>query len=117
MAIQGADRRLFVACRQPAKLVVLDPSNGRTFDALDLSGDADDVFLDEASGRVYAACGAGSIDIFRRGEKGAYELERKIATAAGARTCLYSPGQEKLYLAVPHRGSQRAEIRVYDAGR
>jgi len=114
MAIQGADRRLFVACRQPGKLLVLDPSNGRTFDALDLSGDADDVFLDEASGRVYVACGAGFLDVFRRGEKGAYEAEGRIATAAGSRTCLYSPGGEKLYVAVPHRGDQRAEIRVYD---
>jgi DNA-binding beta-propeller fold protein YncE len=117
MAIQGADRRLFVACRQPPKLLVLDPSNGRTFDALDLSGDADDVFLDDASGRLFVACGAGSLDVFRRGDKGAYEAAGKIATASGSRTCLYSPGEEKLYLAVPHRGEQRAEIRVYDARR
>jgi DNA-binding beta-propeller fold protein YncE len=117
MAIQGADRRVFVACRQPPKLLVLDPANGRTFDTLDLSSDADDVFLDEASGRVYVSCGAGSIDVFQRGEKGAYASAGRVATAPGARTCLYSPGEEKLYLAVPHRGEQRAEIRVYVTGR
>src|SRR4029078_4524770 len=81
----------------------------------DLSGDADDVFLDEASGRVYVACGVGFLDVFRRGEEGAYEAEGRIAAAGGSRTCLYSPGGEKLYVAVPHRGDQRAEIRVYDA--
>jgi len=117
MAIQGADRRLFVACRQPPKLLVLDPRDGRTMDALDLAGDADDVFLDEASGRVYAACGEGSVDVFFRGETGAYERGERIATAPGARTCLYSPGEERLYLAVPHRGDRAAEIRVYDARR
>jgi DNA-binding beta-propeller fold protein YncE len=117
MAIQGADRRVFVACRQPAKLLVLDPANGRTFDALDLSGDADDVFLDEASSRVYVSCGTGSIDVFQRAEKGSYVSAGRVATAPGARTCLYSPGEEKLYLAVPHRGEQRAEIRVYASGR
>ena len=115
MAIQGADRRLFVACRHPAKLLVLDPQEGRTMDALDLAGDADDVFLDEASGRVYVACGEGSVDVFLRGETGAYERGERIATAPGARTCLYSPGEERLYLAVPRKGEGTAEIRVYDA--
>jgi hypothetical protein len=115
MAIQGADRRLFVACREPPKLLVLDPRDGRTMDALDLAGDADDVFLDEASGRVYAACGEGFVDVFFRGETGAYTRGERIPTASGARTCLYSPGEERLYLAVPHRGEQACEIRVYDA--
>lgn len=114
MAIQGADRRLFVACRQPAKLLVLNPRDGRAMDALDLCGDTDDVFLDEASGRVYATCGEGFVDVFFRGETGAYERGERIATAPGARTGLYSPGDERLYLAVPHKGEQGAEIRVYD---
>jgi len=43
-------------------------------------------------------------------------LER-IETRAGARTCLYSPGEEKLYLAVPRNGDAEAEIRVYDTRR
>jgi hypothetical protein len=36
------------------------------------------------------------------------------ATAAGARTSLFVAEQDRLYLAVPHRGDQRAEIRVYE---
>ena len=117
MAIQGADRRLFVACRQPAKLLVLDPKDGRTFEALDLSKDADDLFLDEASGRLFVSCGEGFVDVFQRGETGAYSRAERIATAAGARTCLYVPADEKLYLAVPARREQQAEIRVYDTRR
>jgi len=39
----------------------------------------------------------------------------KLKTAAGARTSLFVPEQNRLYLAVPHRGAQRAEIRVYEA--
>jgi len=38
-----------------------------------------------------------------------------IATAAGARTSLFVPEQSRLYLAVPHRGSQKAEIRIFEA--
>jgi Transposase DDE domain group 1 len=38
-----------------------------------------------------------------------------MATAAGARTSLFVPEQSRLYLAVPHRGGQKAEVRVYEA--
>jgi hypothetical protein len=38
-----------------------------------------------------------------------------VATAAGARTSLFAADQNRLYLAVPHRGIQKAEIRVFEA--
>jgi hypothetical protein len=113
MAILLAERRLFIACRSPAKLLVLD-TDGRSWDALELSGDADDIFLDEARGRLFVSCGEGLVDVFRRNEGGQYPRVERFRTAAGARTCLYAPGEEKLYLAVPRRGDQGAEIRIYD---
>ena len=36
-----------------------------------------------------------------------------LPTAAGARTALFVPALGQLYLAVPHRGTQGAEVRVY----
>ena len=114
MALQGADRRLFVACRKPPCLLVFDPAKGRLFETLPLGADADDVQLDEASGRVFVACGAGSIDVFERGELGRYGALASVATRSGARTCVLSPGEEKLYVAVPRDGDSSAEIRIYD---
>ena len=37
-----------------------------------------------------------------------------IPTAGGERTSLFVPSHNPLYFAVPHRGTQQAEIRVYD---
>lgn len=37
----------------------------------------------------------------------------RIPTAPGARTALFVPELSRLYVAVPHRGSQAAEIRGY----
>jgi hypothetical protein len=42
-------------------------------------------------------------------------VDQAIATAAGARTSLFVPDQNRQYLAVPHRGNQKAEIRVFEA--
>jgi hypothetical protein len=42
-----------------------------------------------------------------------YKAFAKIDTANGARTGLFVPERDTLFVAVPHRGSQLAEIRCY----
>jgi len=114
MALDEEHHRLFVATRKPAKLVVYDTESGRVVASLDAPGDADDVFYDAAKHRIYVSGGEGAIGLFRQVEADRYEPVGKIATAAGARTSLFVPELGRLYLAVPHRGSQTAEIRVYE---
>jgi hypothetical protein len=53
--------------------------------------------------------------VFQEQDAGRFTRVAHVATAAGARTSLFVPDLSRLYLAVPHRGSQRAEIRVYEA--
>ena len=112
MALDEEGKRLFVGCRQPAKLIVLDTATGKELAAVDCSGDTDDVFYDAAGKRVFVSCGAGFLDVFDV----TYATPKragKVPTADGARTCLYVAEAGKIFLAVPHRGEQRAEIRVY----
>lgn len=116
MALIEEDRRLLVGCREPARLIVIDTASGNESAALELSGDCDDIFYDAARARIYVSCGAGSIDVFTRKAAGEYALLEKIPTAAGARTSLFVPETKRLYLAVPHRGEQQAEIRVFEVG-
>jgi len=42
-----------------------------------------------------------------------YKASSKIDTADGVRTGLFVPERNILFVAVPHRGSQHAEIRSY----
>jgi hypothetical protein len=42
-----------------------------------------------------------------------YRMTATIATASGARTGLFVPELNSLFVAVPHRSSQGAEIRKY----
>jgi len=112
MALDEAGHRLFVGCRQPAKLLVVDTESGKEIAGVECSGDTDDVFTDAVSKRVYLSCGAGFIDVFDASDATPKRVG-KVATAAGARTCLYVEDQGKIFLAVPHRGAQQAEIREY----
>ncbi len=113
MALDEGDHRVFVGCRDPARLVVLDAKDGRTVADLPLSGDTDDLFYDGARRRIYASCGEGFIDVIDQRDVDDYKPLEKISTAPGARTCLFSLDLNQLYLAVPRLGERPAEIRVY----
>jgi DNA-binding beta-propeller fold protein YncE len=113
MALDEANHRLFIGCRMPSKLVVLNTDSGDIVAKANISGDPDDVFYDSKRHRVYAICGAGKVDIMEQTDANTYKALTKINTADGARTGLFVPERDTLFVAVPHRGSQRAEIRCY----
>jgi DNA-binding beta-propeller fold protein YncE len=113
MALDETNHRLFVGCRLPSKLVVLNTDSGDIVAKMDISGDADEVFYDGKRHRIYAVCGAGKIDIIEQAEANNYKAVTKIDTASGARTGLFVPERDELFVAVPHRGSHQTEIRCY----
>lgn len=115
MALDETNHRLFVGFRKPAKLIVLDTESGKTVASLDSAGDPDDMFYDAARKRVYMSCGEGFISVFEQGDADHYKTIAKIPTRPGARSSLFMSELSRLYLAVPHRAGQGAEIRVYEA--
>src|SRR5204863_1989070 len=108
-----ANHRLFLACRNPAKLVVLNTASGDVVTSLDISGDADDIFYDSKRHRLYAICGEGYVDIVEQADSDHYKRAVKVPTASGARTGLFVAERDDLFIAGPHRGAQAAEIRCY----
>jgi len=113
MALDENNHRLFIGCRMPSKLVVLNTESGDVVTSIGISGDPDDVFYDSKRHRIYAICGAGKIDIIEQTDASNYKAITKIDTADGARTGLFVPERDRLFVAVPHRRSQQAEIRRY----
>src|SRR5438309_3743639 len=113
MALDEANHRLFVGCRLPSKLVVLNTESGEVAAKIDISGDPDDLFYDSKRHRIYEMCGAAKIDIIEQTDPNTYAASARVNTADGARTGLFVPERDTLFLAVPHRGSQPAEVRAY----
>jgi hypothetical protein len=113
MALDETNHRLFIGCRLPSKLIVLNTDSGNIVAKVDISGDPDEIFYDSKRHRIYAICGAGKIDIVEQADPNTYKTSTKIGTAEGARTGLFLPERDTLFVAVPHRGSQPAEIRCY----
>jgi DNA-binding beta-propeller fold protein YncE len=117
MALDEPGKRLFVACRLPARLVILDTSSGRLVSSLPTVGDADDVFYDVSRRFVYVIGGEGAVEVFLQHDADQYESVGREVTAPGARTGLFTRSSSHLYVAAPHRGSQAAKILVYTPNR
>ena len=63
--------------------------------------------------QLYLSCGEGFLDTIQQTTSDSYQRVSKVPTAAGARTAFFSLDLDRLYLAVPARGTQEAELRVY----
>ncbi len=126
MAIDAARDTLLVGCRRPARLISYSLAGGvsgerfgtRRGEPIEMSGDVDDVFVDAALDRVYAACGAGFLDVFEfRGagkDSAAWVRTATIRTAAGARTALFVPKSHRVFLALPHKREQKSAVWIYE---
>jgi YVTN family beta-propeller protein len=114
MALDETNHRLFVGCRQPARVVVIDTQTGKPLADFGISGDTDDLFWDPARKQIYVSCGAGFLDVFSDAG-GTFTGIGQLASRGGARTSYFAPQFSQIYVAVPERGGAPAELRIYSA--
>ena len=104
--------RVLVAFRNPPGLGAFSMRQGDAVGTAEACGDADDLFLDNQRHRIYVSCGDGFIDVFAmRSDR--YQRLAHIPTAPGARTCLFVPAMDRLFVAVPASQRQPAELWVF----
>lgn len=113
MTLDETNHRLFIGCRLPAKMVVLNTDTGTVVSTIAISGDIDDIFYDAKRHCLYAICGEGNLEIIEQIDHDKYKVAATIPTAAGARTGFFVPELDSLFVAIPHRGSQAAEVRRF----
>jgi DNA-binding beta-propeller fold protein YncE len=112
MALDEDGKRLFVVCRNPARVLVYDTASGAMTTSFEAVGDADDVFWDGARKRLYVIGGQGFVDVFQAGDR--FTRVAHVATGPGARTGFFVSEIGRLFVAVPHRGAQAAGILIFE---
>jgi DNA-binding beta-propeller fold protein YncE len=115
VALDEPHHRLFVGARNPALIVVLDSRSGQEVARMPTVNTLDGLFFDSARRRIYASGGEGFIDVQREVDPDHYEAVARIPTGPNARTSLFVPELDGLFVAVPRSGDQSAEVRVYQA--
>jgi DNA-binding beta-propeller fold protein YncE len=102
MALDDQGAVIATVFRNPPRLVLLDANSGVVTINLETCGDADDVFFDSRRHRIYVSCGEGSVDVLEQGSTGYHRLSL-IETASGARTSLFVPELDRLFVVAPAR--------------
>jgi DNA-binding beta-propeller fold protein YncE len=111
MAIDRDAHRVLVVFRNPPTLMALSSEDGRVVAKIETCGEADDVFVDTKRRRVYVSCGEGVVDVLEQREA-EYRRLARVPTVSGARTSLFVPELDRLFVAVRARSSEPAAIRV-----
>ena len=113
IAFDNEHQLIFVACRNPGLLIALNADTGKEIASESAAGKADDLFYDSKLRRVYLISGSGEVDTFQIDEAKRLHPLGVLRTADGAKTALFVPSRNLLYVGVPGSVEQPAEIRVY----
>jgi DNA-binding beta-propeller fold protein YncE len=112
MAVDDTGERLAVVYRKPARLAVFDTRNGSVIANVATCGDADDVFFDARRRRLYVSCGEGAVDVLQQ-QGDAYRELGRVSTVPGARTSLFVPSLDRLFVAVRATAAERPALWVF----
>src|SRR5438105_1942784 len=118
MALDEANRRLFVVTRTNPHFIVLDMESGNQVAALPAGEGTDDMFFDEQHKRIYASAREGIIFVYEQKDADHYELIAKVASAPGGKTSLFIPELNRYYVAVSRaegkkQGAKVAKIQIF----
>lgn len=95
MAMDRVHKRLFIGCRNPQKLIVMNAENGKILADLPIGAGVDATRFD---GYIFASCRDGSLAIARETSPGKFEIVQTVATPPGARTMDVDLSTHTLYL-------------------
>jgi len=98
IAMDREHRRLFVAGREPAMLVVMNADDGRVIQSFPLSNGADAEVYEAKTGLVFVSTREGWIHIFHEDSPDHYSEAGKVKTEFGAKTMAYDPTTERIFV-------------------
>ena len=112
VALDPASGLLAAVFRHPPVLALLDRDGGAIRGEARACGDADDVFFDGRRRRIYVSCGAGTVAAFQMNGGNVQPLP-SVETAPGARTSLFVPDLDRLFVARRMGPRGAAAVLVY----
>jgi DNA-binding beta-propeller fold protein YncE len=95
MSIDRKAHHLFIGCRKPQRLIVMNTDNGKVAADLPIGEHVDATKFDD--GQALASCGDGSLTVAAE-KSGKFQTVQTVKTKPGARTMGLDPINHRLYL-------------------
>jgi DNA-binding beta-propeller fold protein YncE len=106
MSMDRAHRRLFIGCRKPQKLIVMDADSGKVLGDLPIGAGVDATQFN--NGDAFASCRDGTLAVAREIAPGKFQVIQTVATPPGARTMGIDPTTRTVYLPTAEFGPPAA---------
>jgi DNA-binding beta-propeller fold protein YncE len=113
MAFDAEHRRLYIGCRDGdmhGSIAVIDLRSGEESDTLPIGGWVDSIYYDARRQRIYSSAGVGHLETYQWLSNGKYQKLDSMDTAVMAKTSIFSPDLDRMFVSVPHLGSTLAQI-------
>lgn len=98
IAMDREHRRLFVAGREPAMLVIMSADDGKVVQSFPISGGADAEVYDSKTGLIFVSTREGWVHIFHEDSPDHYSEAGKVKTEFGAKTMAYDPRTKRIFV-------------------
>ena len=114
VAFDEASKRLYVVCRDPGMVVVMNSDTGAVVSTAPAPLRADEVMLDLPSHRFYVPGGEGYIGVYDTSNPDSIKMIGKVPSAYGAKTGILLPDMKKMIIAAsPGETKNTAKILTY----
>jgi len=98
IAMDREHRRLFIAGRKPAMLVVMSADDGKVIQSFPISNGADADVYDPKTGLIFVSTREGWVHIFHEDSPDRFGEVGKVKTEFGAKTMAYDPETGRIFV-------------------
>lgn len=103
MAMDRANRRLFIGCRSKV-MAVMDDDSGKVITTLPIGDHVDATAFDPATKLIFNSNGEGTITVIRQDGPDKYTVVETVKTAPRAKTMALDPKTHRLFLSTIENG-------------
>lgn len=104
LAFDVKNHILFVACRQPAAMVILDAADGKIITSLPIGTGVDGAAFNPGTMEAFSSQGDGTLTVIKESSPTSFEVEQTLKTMPGAKTMTLDSKTGHVYLIAAEYG-------------
>ena len=105
LALDAKNHVLFVACRNPQTMVMLDANNGKYLADLPIGRGCDGAVFNPKTGECFSSQGDGTLTIIKEKTPTSFVVEQTVTTMQGAKTLTLDSKTGKVFLIAAEYGA------------
>jgi len=117
LALDAKNHVLFVACHNPATMVMLNADTGKILDALPINAGTDGATFNPKTMEAFSSQGDGTLTVIKENSPTSFAVEQTVQTQAGAKTLTLDTKTNRVLLIAAEYDPPAADAKPGPGGR